>query len=56
MAASQEPTVFSIQCCQVAEILAAKHKSTNKNLVVLGKSGAKFFPDLSKKRPNFFEV
>jgi hypothetical protein len=37
------------QCCQGAEISAAKHKKGRIKLAGSGKSGAKLLPDLSKK-------
>jgi hypothetical protein len=37
------------QCCQGAEISAAKHKKGRKKLAGPGKSGADLLPDLSKK-------
>jgi hypothetical protein len=47
------------QCCQRAEILAAKHKWGQQNFVGPGKFGAELLADLSKragKGPNFVVV
>jgi hypothetical protein len=48
------------QCCQLAEISAAKHKSGTIKIAAAGRNGGRifcrFFQKLAEKWPNFFAV